>query len=102
MQAPLVVASRIWQCTDAFPLAIRSWGDDYMVFNPLSGHTHVLDYVGGLMVRTLSASERTSAELHQLVATELDLPPSDDLDAQVDQVLAQLDENGLIEPVPAC
>ena len=83
-------------------MAIRSWGVDCMVFNPLSGHTHVLDYVGGLIVRTLCASELSGAELHQLVATELDLPPSDELDAQVDHVLAQLDENGLIEPVPAC
>ena len=83
-------------------MAIRSWGDDYMVFNPLSGHTHVLEYVGGLIVRTLCASELSGAEVHQLIATELDLPPSDELAAQVDHVLAQLDENGLIEPVPAC
>ena len=102
MQGPSLAGKHIWQCTGTSPLAIRSWGDDCMVFNPLSGHTHVLDYVGGLIVRTLCASELSGAELHQLIATELDLPPSDELAAQVDHVLAQLDENGLIEPVPAC
>lgn len=91
-----------WRIAAPSPLVMRQWTDDTAVFNPLTGHTHILDFVSACMVRSIDRRACPQAELHQLIATELALPLDEDLVAQVDRILAELGDAGLIEPAAPC
>ena len=77
-------------------------GGDYVVYNPLTGNTHVLDIVAGKVLEIIMAGPATSAELCQHIAAFLDVPNDLRTAENVDAILAVLDRLGLIEPVAAC
>ncbi|HYX63001.1 MAG TPA: HPr-rel-A system PqqD family peptide chaperone [Burkholderiales bacterium] len=79
-------------------LPVRSWGGDYVVYNPLSGDTHIFDLVAGEILRALERGAGSEPELRQSVAALLEVPADAALAAEVRRIVAQLDELGLIEP----
>jgi len=95
-------ATTAWRVPIAGTLPLKYWNGDYVVYNPLTGSTHVLDIVAGEVLKVIMAAPATSRELCRHVAEFLEI--SNDLRTadNVDAVLAALDELGLIEPVEAC
>ena len=94
---------RIWQPFSGPALSLRNWGEEFAVFNPLSGHTHIVDSIAGTMLQTLVSSGPSSeTELQRLLADKLGFEMGEPLEAALAQLLAQLDEQGLIEPVSPC
>lgn len=83
-------------------LPLRDWDGDCVVYNPLTGSTHVLDIVTGEVLKAIMAAPATSGELCRRVAEFLEVPNDVRTAENVDAVLAALDELGLIEPVEAC
>ena len=81
---------------------LRYWEGDYVVYNPLSGSTHVLDIVAGEVLTTIVAGHWQLSEVCQRVADFLDVPNDASVAESVGEVLAQLEELGLIEPVDGC
>ena len=79
-------------------LPVRSWGGDYVVYNPLSGDTHIFDLVAGEVLHALERGAGSEPELRQRVAALLEVPDDAALAAEVRRIVAQLDELGLIEP----
>ena len=77
---------------------MRSWDGDVVVYNPLSGDTHLLDVLTGDLLRVIAAGPATIAALREAAATLLDVPDDDSLGRHVGEALAALDESGLIEP----
>ena len=75
----------------------RCLGGDFVVFNPLSGHTHFLDIVTGHVLTLLMAGRRTEAVIRSSVATFLEVPDDDKLAATVDDILMRLQDAGLAE-----
>ena len=95
------VRQGVWRLTSPAPLPVRVWDGEVVVYNPLSGDTHLLDIVTGELLQLIIAGPATVAALREAAATLLEVPDDDRLGQHVGQALAALDELGLIEPA-AC
>ena len=95
-------ATTAWRVPVEGVLPLRDWDGDYVVYNPLTGSTHVLDIVTGEVLKAIMAAPATTGELCRHVADFLEIPNDVRTAENVDAVLAALDELGLIEPVEAC
>ena len=89
---------RVWRLNLAPQLPLRIWDGDVVVYNPLSGDTHLLDVLTGELLRLIIAGPATVTALREAAATLLEVPDDDTLGQHVGQALAALDESGLIEP----
>jgi len=78
---------------------MRTWDGEVVVYNPLSGDTHLLDVLTGDLLRVIIAGPATVAALREAAATLLEVPDDDRLGQHVGEALAALDEAGLIELV---
>lgn len=82
---------------------MRAWDGDYVVYNPLSGNTHLLDIVTGEVLKIIAAGPARASTLCGRVAEFLELPADDaNLAHQVGEILDVLDDLGLIEPARGC
>ena len=88
----------LWRLTVAGPLPLREWDGDYVVYNLLSGDTHVLDIVTGEVLRTIMADRTSGGDLCRHIADFLEVPNDAAIADQVDGILIALDRLGLIEP----
>ena len=95
------ITGRTWRTPAAAP-TIRDWNGEFAVYNPLSGHTHILDLVAGEVLLLLQQRPQSDAELRKRVAALLEMPSDEALATRVDHILEHLDEIGLIEPADAC
>ena len=80
------------------PLRWRCWDGDYVVFNPLSGQTHLLDIFAGQMLRLITSGTPNIGELRSEAASFLEVEQDDRLARTVDELLRRLEAVGLIEP----
>jgi len=74
--------------------------DEHFIFNPASGHTHVFNEPGARLLQALGESPRTRAQLLEVLQDPETPEDPQLLQAHLDWMLRQLDELGLIEPVP--
>jgi PqqD family protein of HPr-rel-A system len=92
-----------WRVSTTAQLPMRNWDGDYVVYNPLSGNTHILDIVTGEVLKVIAAGPARASSLCRRVADFLELPPDDDnLSGHVGEILGVLDDLGLIEPAHGC
>ena len=73
-----------------------------MVFNPLSGRTHLLDIVAGHVLMAVHQQTRSADELCASVTEFLEVGQDTNLVSQVTEIVSKLDDMGLIEPVEKC
>jgi len=69
-----------------------------VVFNPLSGATHLLDIVGGEVFRALMEGPARTDDLARRVAKLLEVACDDETAAAAERILENLDQLGLAEP----
>jgi PqqD family protein of HPr-rel-A system len=92
-------AATAWRVPLDAALRLRCWKDEYVVYNPLTGNTHLLDIVAGeLLVRILEGVVTTD-QLCRHIARFLELPEDEHTRENVAAILAVLDDLELIEPV---
>ena len=91
-----------WRITVAEPFPLRCWEGDYVVYNSLSGDTHLLDIVSGHVLTRILESPAGASELRSRVAAFLEVPNDAAVDVQVKEILDALDDLGLIEPASGC
>jgi PqqD family protein of HPr-rel-A system len=91
-----------WRTTVESPFPFRVWDGDYVVYNPLSGNTHLLDIVTGEVLTTIMASPVRGSELCRHVAGFLEVPNDPGVEEQVGKILLSLDRLGLIESADGC
>ena len=91
-----------WRPTVQAPFPFRCWDGDYVVYNPLSGNTHVLDIVTGQVLTTIMTTRACGTELCRSVAAFLEVPNDAAVAEHVARILGALDRLGLIEPVDGC
>jgi len=87
-----------WSIVSDASLRWKIWDEQCLVFNGGSGQTHLLDPVGGLLLRTIEEASSDSEELFYRIAKLLDLDLTADVRSTLELMLRQLDELGLIEP----
>lgn len=71
-----------------------------MVFNPVSGATHLLDIASGDLLLALIEGPAKPADLADRLAALLDVEADRSLRAAVETILERLDSLGLAEPNP--
>jgi len=92
----MVFPPPLWRVHGCDPQSIKVWAEDTVVFNALSGQSHVLNTLAGeILLRLLEHPADREALAAQLSAT-LETPIDADLRAAIDNALAEMDELGLI------
>ena len=91
-----------WQVSGAGKLHWRCWEGEYVVFNPLSGDTHLLDVVAAGVLMDILDNPSTTGDLVGRAAGFLEVESGEALSSYVKDILQKLDELGLIEAVPEC
>lgn len=89
-----------WQVTSPSTLHTRAWDAETVVYDELSGNTHVL---GQAAARVLAAIAQAPADNAALAQALPDLWPDQSADlahVQLEAILAQLAGIGLIAPAP--
>ena len=91
-----------WRLTVPGPPPLRNWDGDVVVYNRLSGDTHIVDIVTGEVLRSIVAGNSCDDALCRRVAAFLDIPDDESLRGRVGRMLHTLEDLGLIEPVGGC
>lgn len=92
----------IWQSASGPAIPARWWDGDCVVYNRLSGDTHVLDVVTGEVLRSVLSGPLPAADVRRRLAAFLEVPDDAQIADTVGKILNHLDELGLIEPVGGC
>lgn len=87
-----------WRVGTESKLLWRRWDDEYVVFNPSSGDTHVLNHVAAEALKRLERSPADAGDLAQHVGLTVKLDP-DDLLEHMEGLVRQFDELGLVQPL---
>jgi PqqD family protein of HPr-rel-A system len=87
-----------WKIVPNATLYWQTWDDDCVVFNSASGQTHLLDPVPALLLRQIDEGCSDAETLLIGTAKLLEIDPTVEFRALLDQALKQLDDAGLIEP----
>ena len=88
-----------WRIAGSEPLRWRCWAGDYVVFNPLSGQTHMLDIVTGRVLRLIDSGISNIDRIRSEISAFLEVGDDDRLAQALHDILARLEEAGLISPV---
>lgn len=86
-----------WRLTSNESLHFRAWGDEVVVYNSLSGDTHLLDSATSQMLLHLQAAPSDAATLAELLTPYFQIAPSADLRLHIEQQLSELRALALIE-----
>lgn len=89
-----------WRVNPDLALSWRRWREEYVVFNPATGNTHVLDAIAGEILLLVERGPVAWQELRRHMAEFLGAPDDQRLAQTVRQAIGRLDELVLIEPVP--
>lgn len=77
----------------------RQWRREFVVFDPRSGDTHVLNAVAAEALRILESSQASASELAAAVGRQAEDEGGVDREAMMGRLIERLDELGLVEPV---
>lgn len=88
-----------WQAIDGRRLLWEQFDDEYFVFNPASGHTHVLNALGAATLQLLSTEPSSTAQLLASLQAQLGEDGGEPLRQALQEHLRQLVAIGLAEAV---
>jgi PqqD family protein of HPr-rel-A system len=87
----------MWRVMPGQRLAFREWDGEAVLYNDLSGSTHLLDGAALDLLQVLREGPAGSAALAGLLAERFDAG-DDDLASLIDDMLANLARLDLVEP----
>ncbi len=91
----------MWQLTPGQNLLARRYGDESVLYNDLSGDTHLLGAGAMDALRLLKAGPATFDAVADVLALSAGGARDAEFDAEVRAVLAQLAALSLVAPFPA-
>jgi PqqD family protein of HPr-rel-A system len=89
----------MWQVVPGQSLAFREWDGEAVLYNDLSGNTHLLDGAAVDVLQALHPAPATAATLAAALADRFECE-ADALPALIDELLAGLAGLDLVEPFP--
>ena len=89
-----------WQIHPAQGLRLRSWEDEAIVYNDLSGDTHLLSAIAVDVLTRLQAQSVDEAGLAAQCAADWQLPDDADLRTHLHELLMTLQGLSLVEQMP--
>ena len=94
-------ASVRYRVPPTLDLRWRRWDDDWIVYHPWTGDTHVLTLAAGEALRRLQVGPTDAATLATHVAEALRIDADAQLERHLVDLLVDLHRRSLIEPEPA-
>lgn len=92
-------ASRQWRVRSDTRLAWCDWRDESLIFDELSGDTHLLDMVSAAGLRLLYKEWHTVESLAISLAKALDEPLDETIHHYADRLIILLSEKGILETI---
>ena len=86
-----------WRLISDQALHFRFWDDEFVVYNSLSGDTHLLGSTAAQILLKLQQAPSDSTTLAESLAPLLNDERDDEFVVQVEHILADLDTLALIE-----
>ena len=77
----------------------RRWDDEYVVYNPASGESHLLDFVSAQGLMQLEKHVASTEQLVNDLSLALEIPADEELSRYVQQMVTELSELGLARSV---
>lgn len=87
----------MWRVVPGQSLAFREWDDEVVLFNDLSGNTHLLEGAALDVLHALQDQPGDAAALAQRLAPHFDLDDGDDLSVVVKELIDVLSRLDLVE-----
>ena len=87
----------MWQLTPGQRLRLRAFGDESVLYNDLSGDTHLLGASAILLLEQLQRQSASAASLYDSLAGAVGCARAAAFDAEAGALLAQLAALSLIE-----
>jgi PqqD family protein of HPr-rel-A system len=91
--------SETWRVCGSGRFQWRSWADEFVVYDEVSGDTHLLDSITACALRKLQEQPASLGDLADHVTSHLSLQEPAELHDYLDDVLGKLHRLDLIEPV---
>lgn len=89
----------MWRVISGHALHFRSWEDELVVYNSLSGDTHLLGSAAAHVLLKLRQAPADAASLAESLAPLLQTDLDEELALEIEQLLADLDSLALIERI---
>jgi len=89
-----------WVVDGDAALLLRQWGDECVVYNSVSGDTHLLNALGGVALTSLLQAPATADGLAQRVASQLGFEADEALLETIGTLLGDFERIGLIRQHP--
>lgn len=86
-----------WKALQNNKLLWEHWDGDYLVFNPFSGQTHILNSMAAEALKNLEGQALTTVELAERLSELFAIASNQDLQQHVERLLNEFDELGLTE-----
>lgn len=86
-----------WRIIGDSALQFRSWNDEFVVYNALSGDTHLLEESAAQILLALQRAPSDVLSLAQLLAATWQCEPNDDLLREIEMVLSDMHALSLVE-----
>ena len=93
------VSNVMWRLTSDQALLFRCWNDIYVVYNRLSGDTHLLGSTAAQMLLKLKEAPSNVPALTESIAPQYQAGMDDELALEVEHILADLEALALIERI---
>ncbi|MGB9109157.1 MAG: HPr-rel-A system PqqD family peptide chaperone [Telluria sp.] len=90
----------MWQVVPGQSLAFREWDGEAVLYNDLSGNTHLLDGAAIEVLEALRSAPATAATLAAILADRIECDADDELPTLIDELLTGLAGLDLVEPFP--
>lgn len=92
-------ASPAWRVMSGQLLVYRCWDDEAVLYNDLSGATHLLGPAALCLLETLRAGPASTAALAAALLGEFDIDPAT-IGGELQSLLDELARLSLVEPCP--
>jgi PqqD family protein of HPr-rel-A system len=86
-----------WQAISTQAVYLRSWDDEFVVYNSLSGDTHLLGAAAGHILTALHRGPSDETSLTESLCETLHAEPTPEMSLQIQAILTDLHKLALIE-----
>lgn len=78
-------------------IRFRFWDDDCVIYNQLTGETHLVDGVGAEIFKLVSEKKATRSHLLQNMQSVFELETDSDMEELLDNLVQEYQKLGLLE-----
>lgn len=90
--------TRLWQLHCFFKPHLKSWGENYVLFDEASGDTHMLDQLAGYVLESLIRSPKSIELLSHAYCNENDYSYAE-IEAQISHIISELNKLHFVQEV---